>query len=84
MTSTSTRNLVAGQSGIRDVRGNTTNDQTSRRKLARDSVSLFDEKPQSEINLRLEGVSRNAILKDERNQQNVGDVKNWIMHKILS
>ena len=49
--STSTRKLVTGQSGIRDVRGNT-----------RDSKTVVDRKPQFEIYLRVEGVSQDAIL----------------------
>ena len=40
--STSTRKLVHDRTGIRDVRGNMTDDQTSTRKLVQYSVSLVD------------------------------------------
>ena len=62
--SITTRNLVTGQSGLRDVRGNTKDDQISTRKLVRDSGPVVDKKPQFEIDLRV-GVSQDAILQDE-------------------
>ena len=69
--STSTRKLVAGQTGKRDVTGNTTDDQTSTRKLVRDSESAVDKKPQLEIDLRVERVSQDAILQDEENMKEI-------------
>ena len=55
--STSTRKLVTGQSGIRHVTGYTTDDQTSTRKLVRDSESFFEkshnEEKMKEINKKL-------------------------------
>ena len=54
-----------GQSGMKDVRCYTTDDQTSTRKLVRDSEAVVDNKPQFEIDLRVEGVSQNAILQDD-------------------
>ena len=78
--STSTRKLITGQSGIRDVRGNTTDDQTSTRKLVRDSEPVVEKKPHFEIDLRVEGVSQDAILQDEEKMKEickkVGKVKN--------
>ena len=47
--STSTRKLVTGQSGISGFRGNTTDDQTSTRKLVRDLEPAVDKKPQFEM-----------------------------------
>ena len=69
--STSTRKLVTGQSGIRDVRGNTTDDQTSTRKLARDSEPVVVKRPQFEIDLRAEGVSQDAIFQDEEKMKEI-------------
>ena len=63
--STSTRKLITGQSGIRDVRGNTTDDQTSTRKL------VVDEKPQFQNDLRVHGVSQDAILQDEEKMKDI-------------
>ena len=62
---------------------------SSLRKLEQNSVSLVDKKPKFEFDLRVEGVPQDAILKDEeqtgeRNQQKVGEVENWIKHKIHS
>ena len=54
-----------GQIGERDVRCYTTDDQTSTRKLVRDSEPVVDNKTQFEIDLRVEGVSQNAILQDD-------------------
>ena len=45
------------RTGIRNVRGNTTDVQNS--------VSFVDKKPHFEIDLRVEGVSQDAILQDE-------------------
>ena len=73
--STSTRKLVAGQTGKRDVRRYTTDLQMTK-------------KPQFEIYLRVEGVSQDAILQDEEKMKEINKqlekVKNWIMHKIHS
>ena len=61
---------------------------SSSKELVRNSVSLVDKRPQFEIGLRVEGVSQDAILYDEeqvkRDQQKVGKVENWIMHKVPS
>ena len=81
--STGTRKLVPGQSGKRTVRGNTMDDQTSTRRLVRNSVSPVDKKPQFEIDLRGEGVSQDAILQDEAKMNEINEklekLKNWIM-----
>ena len=69
--STSTRKLITGQSGIRDVRGNATDGQTGTRKLVRDSEPVVDEKPQFEIDLRVQGVSQDAILQDEEKMKDI-------------
>ena len=67
--STCTRRLVRqGQSGIRDVRGFTTDDHTSTRRFVRDHEPAVEKKPQFEIDLRVEVVSQDAFLQDERNQ----------------
>ena len=65
MMSTGARNLVTGQSGAKDVRCYTTDDQTSTRKLVQDSESAVDKKPQFEFDLRVDGVSQDAILQDD-------------------
>ena len=62
--STSTRKLVTDQSGTRDVRGYTTGDQTSARRLVRDPEPATDKKPQFEIDLRVFS-SQGATLQDE-------------------
>ena len=59
------------RTGIRDVRGNTTDDQTSTRKLVHNSVSLVDKKPQLEIHLRVDGVSQDVILQDEEQMKEI-------------
>ena len=69
--SDSTRKLVTGQSGIKDVRGYTTDDPTSTRKFVRDSESVVDKKPQFEIDLRVEGVSQDTILQDEEKMKEI-------------
>ena len=63
--STSTRKLVTGRTGIRDVRGCTTDDQISTRKFVQNPEPHVDKKPQFKIGLRIEGVSQDAILQDE-------------------
>ena len=65
--SSSSRKLNAVETENRDVKGNTTEDPGSSgfRKLERNSVSPVDKKPKFEIDLRLEGVPQDAILKDE-------------------
>ena len=57
----------------RDVKGNTTKDpgSSSFRKLERNSVSLVDKKPKCEIDLRVEGVLQDAILKDEKTDEQI-------------
>ena len=72
--STCTKQLVTEQSGIRDVRGYTT-DETSTRKLVRDSEPVVDKKPQIEIDVRVEGVSQDAILQDEEKLRQ--STKSW-------
>ena len=69
--STSTRKLVAGQTGKRDVRGNTTDDQTSFRKLVPDFVSAVETERKFEIDLRVERVPQDAVLKDEEQMKEV-------------
>ena len=64
----------------RDVKSNTTKDpgSSSFRKLERNSVSLVDKKPKCEIDLRVVGVPKDVILKDEeqmKNQQNLEKLK---------
>ena len=49
------------RTGIRDARGNTTDDQTTTRELVQNSVSLVEKKPQFEIDLRVQGASQDAI-----------------------
>ena len=74
---------VAIETGERDVTGNTTEDpgHSSSRKLVRNSESLVTKKPHFEIDLRVEGVSRGAILQDEEQikeiSKKVGKVENW-------
>ena len=53
------------QTGIRDVIRNTTDNQTSTRKLVRSPEKPVDKKPHFEIDLRIEELSQNAILQDE-------------------
>ena len=55
---------VAVEIGKRAVKGNTTDDQTSSGKTVRYSVSPVDNKPQFEIDLRVEGISQDAILRN--------------------
>ena len=86
---TSTRRLAwESQTGTRDVRGYTTDDQPGTRRLVRDSESDVEKKPQFEIDLRVEGVSQDAILQDEEKikevNEKVGEVENWSRHKIYS
>ena len=71
--STSTRKLAHDRTGTRDVRGNTTDDQTSTRKLVQNSVSLVDKNPLFEIDLRVEGVSQDAILQDEAKMNEINE-----------
>ena len=49
---------------MRDVRGNPTDDQTRTRRIVQDFEPIVEE-PQCEIDLRVEGVSQDAILRDE-------------------
>ena len=54
--STGTRRFVReGQSGIRDVRGYTTDDQTCTRRLVRDPEPIVEKMSQFDLDLRLEG-----------------------------
>ena len=75
--STSTRKLVTGQSGIRGVRGYTTDDLICTRKLVRDSEPVDDKKPKFEIDLRVEGVPQDVILKDEEQMKEINKQKTW-------
>ena len=72
--------LLLANLGPKDVRGNTTNDQTSTRKLVRDSESAVDKKPQFEFDLRVEGVSQDAILQDDEKMKETN--KNWKSSKL--
>ena len=70
--STSTRRLVReSQSGTRDVSGYTTDDQTGTRRLARDPEPAVETKPQFDIDLRVEGVSQDAILEVEEKMKEI-------------
>ena len=71
---TSSRKLVTDQTGITDVRGYTTDDPTSTRKLVRNPEPPVDKKPQFEIDLRREGVSKDAILQDEAKMNEIGEI----------
>ena len=88
MCRTSTRKLAHDRTEIRDVQGYTTDDQTSSGKPVRNAVSLVDKKPQFEIDLRMEGVLQDAILKDEEQMKEINKklekFRIWIMHKIPS
>ena len=58
--STCTRRLVReSHPGIRDVRGYITDDQTTTRRFVRDPEPTVEQKPSFEIDLRVEGVSKN-------------------------
>ena len=77
--STSARRLVReSQSGTRDIGGCTTDDQTGTWRLVRDPGPVAEKKPQFEIDLRVEGVSQDAILQDGEKvkeiNKNVGKV----------
>ena len=71
---------------MRDVRGNTTDDQTRTRRLVRDPEPPVVKKPQCEIDLRIRRVSQDAILQDEAKTNEINEklekLKSWIMHKI--
>ena len=71
--SISTRKLVTDQTGIRDVRGYTTNDHTSTRKLVRNPEPVVEKKPQFEVDLRVDGVSQDAILQDIAKMQEMNE-----------
>ena len=72
--STGTRRLVRdSQSGRRDVRGYTTDDQTGTRRLVWDLEPAVEKKPQFEIDLRVEGVSQDAILQDEQKMKEINE-----------
>ena len=67
--STSTRKLVTDQTGTRDVRGYATDDRTCTRKLE----PFVDKKPQFEIDLRMEGLSQDAMLQDEAKMNDINE-----------
>ena len=71
--STSSKKLVTDQTGIRDVKGYTTDDQTNTRKLVRNFEPLVDKKSLFEIDLRTEGVSQDAILQDESKMNEISE-----------
>ena len=71
--STSIRKFVTDQTGIRDVKGYTKEDQTSTRKLARNLEPLVDNKLQFEIDLRVHGVSQDAILQYEAKMNEINE-----------
>ena len=60
------------QSGTKDVKGST-NDQTCIRRLVRGFEPAVEKKPQFEIDLQVEGVSKEVILKDEEKMK-----KRWM------
>ena len=69
---TCTRRLLREiQSGTRGVRGSTTDDQTGTRRLVRDLELAVEKKPHFEIDLRVEGVSQDAILQDEEKMKEI-------------
>ena len=71
--STCTRKLVTDQIGIRDVRGYTTDDQTSTRKLVRNFEPLVDKKPQFEIDLRKEEYLKMLSYKMKRRLNEINE-----------
>ena len=58
---------------IRDVKGNTTDDQTHTRRLVQDFEPDVEKKPQFEIDLRAEGVSQDAILQDVEKMKEINE-----------
>ena len=79
---TCTRKFVHDRTEIRDVRGHTTDDQTSTRRLARDPEPGVEKKPRFEIDFRVEGVSQDASLLQHEEQmkeinEKVGKVFEW-------
>ena len=71
--STSTKKLVTDQTGIGDVRGYTTDDQTTTRKPVRSLEQPVNKKPQFEIDLRIERVSQDALLQDEAKTNEINE-----------
>ena len=65
--------VVTDQTGKRDVRGYTTDNETSTRKLVRNHEPLVDKKPPFEIDLRIEGVSEAAFLHDEAKMNEISE-----------
>ena len=59
--------------GKRDVRGYTKDDQTRTRRFVQDFEPDVEKKPQFEIDLRVEGVSQDAILKDEAKMNEINE-----------
>ena len=76
------------QSGTRDVNGSTSDDQPRKRRLVRDFEPAVETKPQLEIDLRVEGVSQDAVLQDEEKMDEInekfGNIENGIMCRIHS
>ena len=60
------------QSGTKDVKGST-NYQTSIKKLVRCFEPAVEKKPQFEIDLQVERVSQDAILKDEEKMDEINE-----------
>ena len=58
-----------------EIKGNTTDTQfsTSIWKQMRDTEALVDEKPEFEIDLRVEGVPQGAILKHEEQMKEISE-----------
>ena len=61
------------RTGIRNVRGNTTCDQTRTRRFVQDFDAHVDKKPQFEIDLRVEEVSQDAILQGEAKMDEINE-----------
>ena len=70
---TCTRKFVHDRTEMRDVRGNPTDDQTRTRRLVQEFEPIV-EKPQFEIDLRVEGVSQDAILQDEAKMNEINEM----------
>ena len=70
---TCTRKLVHDRTGIRDVRGNATDDQTRTRRLVQEFEPAVEKKPQFEIDLRVEGESQDAIFQDEAKMNEINE-----------
>ena len=59
------------QSGSRDARAYTMDDQTGTRRFLRNLEPSVEKKPLFELDLRVEGVSQDAILQDEEEMKEI-------------